>query len=265
MAQKKTARKKNRKIRQKPVKTGMVSAVVALCLSLALVVSVLVVTSKPERQPQQVFDFGKAEAQGIDVSEHNGEIDWEALSGKIDFAFIRAGYRAYGNGVIRKDVNAEKNMDACEKAGIPYGVYFYSQAITEAEAQAEAKFTLTLIKDRNPQLPVFIDFEYAADSGGSLTGRLYEKGLSRAKATDIVNAFCQEVEKADYLSGVYASSSMLAHKLNQSKFGENTLVWVADYNSSVTYSVDYTIWQYSKTGELEEIQSKYVDLNIWYN
>ena len=79
-------------------------------------------------------------AKGIDVSDNNGKIDWEMVKETQDFAFIRVGYRGYGNGEIVEDKYARENLKNAEKAGIPVGVYFYTQALDEKEAEKEADF-----------------------------------------------------------------------------------------------------------------------------
>lgn len=239
-------------------------AAVAVILAAAVIISCAVI-SNVRRTPQSVYDFGRDIAQGIDVSEHNGEIDWQIVSENFDFAFIRVGYRGYGSGDICEDKYAKQNLKAAQKADIPFGVYFYSQAVNEKEAQEEADFVLGIIKHYDLDLPVIIDFEYPTDSEGANTGRLADSGLTAEDNTDIVNAFCERVEKKGYISGLYASSYVLKYDLELNRIGSNTVIWAADYNGSVTYDVDYDIWQYSKTGQADGIGSKYVDLNYWYS
>lgn len=262
-----TAKKNKRKKANTPKKprASVMTAAVSLVLIIAVVISVIVIAnSNNGSKGASQYDFGKKVADGVDVSEHNGNVDWDKLAKSQDFAFIRVGYRGYGNGEIVEDKRARENLKAANKAGIPVGVYFYTQAITEAEAVEEAKFVLNLVKHYDISLPVVIDFEYPDDENATRVGRLCESGLSRSEKTKIIKAFCDYVEKKEYASGVYASSSVFNFDIDTKKLGENTLIWVADYNKKVTYNVKYTVWQYSKTGKLDGNSSEYIDLNYWY-
>lgn len=241
----------------------LIIAVTAVLIA-AVIISAVVITNSYRRPHQTAYDFKKPVAQGIDVSEHNGEIDWESISDDFDFAFIRVGYRGYGNGNILEDKYAKDNLKAAEKAGIPFGVYFYSQAVNAKEAKEEADFVLKIIKHYDLSLPVVIDFEYPTDSEGKSIGRLTEAQLGKKENTEIVNSFCDRVEKKGYISGLYASSSVLKYNFNLKDI-DDTVIWAADYNSKVTFDVDYTIWQYSKTGQADGVSSRYVDLDYWYN
>lgn len=251
---------KNNKLKADRLILGIIFALVT-----AVIISSIAISNADKKEPQSVYDFGKSVAQGIDVSEHNGNIDWESIANDFDFAFIRIGYRSYGNGEIRKDKNAETNLESAQKAGIPFGVYFYTQAVSEKEAKAEADFVVDTIKHYDLSLPVVIDFEYPTDKNGDLSGRLVEKHLNVKDNTKIINAFCGRVEEKGYISGLYASSFVLKNNIDLKSVNDNTVIWAADYNSRVTYDIDYTIWQYSKTGEADGNGSKYIDLNYWYS
>ena len=211
-----------------------------------------------------LFETDEKYVCGIDVSSHNGEIDWQAVSENVDFAVIRAGYRGYGNGKLVADTALEDNLENSLKAGMKIGVYFYSQAITKNEAREEADFVLKLIKGYNIELPVFIDFEYAHGENGELTGRLFESGITKTQASEIINAFCSRINEAGKYAGVYSSSSMLNFDIASSKLNDNTYIWVADYNKAVTYLGSYDIWQYNKHGSCPGVNSKYVDVNYWF-
>ena len=202
-------------------------------------------------------------AYGIDVSHHNGKIDWSEVKSEVDFAFIRVGYRGYDDGGIHSDKKAKANLKGANENGVPIGVYFYSQAISEAEAEEEAKFLISKIKDYDISLPVAIDFEYAAKNGENI-GRLYEANLSKKEITSLVNAFCKKIKDAGYTPAVYASSYIFRFHLNAKKLDEQTMIWVADYNENVTYHGDYDFWQFSEKGKCKGVSSKYVDTNYWY-
>lgn len=256
-------RKKRKRNKTKFLKPNVLILAVVSVFIAAMVLSLVVITHSHRRPPQTAYDFGKPVAHGIDVSEHNGKIDWERVSRNFDFAFIRVGYRGYGNGEIHEDKYAKDNLKAAEKAGIPFGVYFYSQAVSDKEAEEEADFVLNIVKHYNLLLPVVIDFEYPTDGEGNAIGRLSESRLGIKENTGIVNSFCDRVENKGYISGLYASSSVLKNNFNINDI-DDTVIWAADYNDSVTFDVDYTIWQYSKTGQADGVSSRYVDLNYWY-
>lgn len=237
-------------------------AIIAVILVLAIVgTSILIMVNRPEKV---YYDFGKDTARGYDLSEHNGDIDWQALKSEVDFVFIRVGYRGYGTGKICEDENAKANMKGAQKADIPFGVYFYSQATSEKEAEEEANFVLKAIALYKVSLPVIIDYEYPIDENGENTGRLWEASLTGEECTSTIKAFCDKVEKFGYMSGIYASSYLYNNDINTKKLGD-AVIWVADYNENVSTSSPYHIWQYSRTGMSDNIESKYVDLNYWYS
>lgn len=260
-----TKKKKNTK-RKKGSKADIkIPSVVVIAVIVTAIIVSAVTISFNRREPQQFYDFGKDVAQGIDVSEHNGEIDWDKINETQDFAFIRVGYRGYGDGELHEDKRARENLKNAQKSKIAYGVYFYTQAVNEKEAQKEADFVYNIIKKYDVALPVMIDFEYPSDKDGNAVGRLVEAELDASANTDIINAFTSRLQERGYICGVYASSSVFAHRINMKKLNDNTVIWAADYNKDVTYNIDYTIWQYSETGQCDGIGSKYVDLNYWYN
>lgn len=197
----------------------------------------------------------------IDVSKYQANIDFTKVKASgIKGVIIRAGYRGYGKaGTIQTDPYFFENVEKCTKAGLPYGVYFFSQAISIAEAEEEAKYTLDLINKTgvNPQFPIYIDSEY---SNVLHNGRA--DGLSVSKRTEIVKAFCEYVEGYDYYAAIYASTNWLNTKLNMSKLSSYD-VWVAHYSSKCTYKGAYGMWQYSSNGKVNGINGR-VDVNKCY-
>ncbi|MGN0457833.1 MAG: glycoside hydrolase family 25 protein [Eubacterium sp.] len=236
-------------------------------IAVFLVIVTAIAVSSVGRASHRDNPFENIDAEylcGIDVSHHNGKIDWKKISKSTDFAIIRVGARGYEKGNIIEDTRAKENLKGANKAGIPVGVYFYTQAVTPKEAEQEAKFALKMIKKYDVSLPVFIDFEYAYNKKGELDGRLLEANLTKQENTEIINAFCSVIERAGYQTGVYASSYIYKSHLAMEDLNENCFIWVADYNDSVTYDGPYDIWQYSDKGKMEGIGSKNVDLNYWY-
>lgn len=198
---------------------------------------------------------------GIDVSYWNGTINWQKVKNDgIKYAFIRVGYRGYGkSGAIDDDSTFKRNITEAKKYGIKVGVYFFSQAITTAEAREEANYTLNKIKGYGIDMPVVIDYEYA---GGS-DGRLTNANLSKTAATNIVMEFCKTVKNAGYTPMVYANYSMLNNDLNKSTIDSTYKVWLAHYTNSTSYSGKYEFWQHTSSGSVDGISGR-VDINVWY-
>lgn len=200
----------------------------------------------------------------IDVSKYQGDVDWKKVKQSgIDYAMIRIGYRGYGEkGTINIDEKYENNIKNAISAGIKVGVYFFSQAITEAEAAAEANQVLKWIGENEISLPVTIDFEYASSENGSI-GRLYNANLTKEAATNVCRAFCETIKVAGYSPMVYANKHMLENSLDASALAEKYEIWIANYNYVNSYEGGYTFWQYTQNGNVDGIAGN-VDKNFWY-
>lgn len=193
--------------------------------------------------------------RGIDVSKYQGNIDWGAVAASgINFAIIRVGYRGSSSGALIQDPNFKKNISGATKAGIKVGLYFFTQAVNEAEAVEEASMAMSLASGYKVTYPIFIDTERASDGRAN--------GLSKSARTAVVKAFCQTIRNGGYKAGVYASKSWYANQLNASALN-GYCIWVAQYNSSCTYSGKYDMWQYSSKGSVSGIKGN-VDMNISY-
>ena len=188
-----------------------------------------------------------ATLQGIDVSHHQGEIDWEAVQADgIDFAIIRCGY---GMDMTEQDDRYfEYNASECERLGIPYGVYIYSYADTTERAASEADHVLRLIQGRTLSYPVYFDME---DDSVTYVGN--------DMLADIATTFCDKINAAGYPVGVYANANWWNTYLTDPVF-DNWYRWVAHYNAECGYQGSYAMWQYSCTGSVDGI-SENVDMN----
>lgn len=255
-------RKKKTKVNKKDKNIKRLLAIIFAVLCLAIGVAVFQTMHKNQVKNHTV-DFGKDRAVGVDLSYHNGNVDFSKLKDNVDFAIIRIGYTGYTEGESNMDKKAKSYIKSAKKAGIPIGVYYYSQATTVEEAEKEAKFVLGFLDNYYIDLPVFYDVEYA-EKNGSLTGRLYNAKLSKNDQTDIINAFCNKLEKADYMTGVYSSTYMFESRINIKKLNKNAYIWLADYNDKVTYNGHYDIWQYTNKGKIDGVKNK-VDKNYWYS
>lgn len=189
--------------------------------------------------------------KGIDVSKHNGTIDWQKAkaSGSVDFAVIRAGY---GRLISQKDVQFERNYAECKKYGIPCGTYWYSYAHSVSEIQTEARVFLEVIKGKQFEYPVYLDFEEKS-----------QFALGKAKCTEMAKAFLEILENAGYYAGIYSSKSHLENYFTEDIL-RNYTVWVAHYGVSKTsYKYPFDIWQYSSDGSVPGINHR-CDMNYCY-
>lgn len=193
---------------------------------------------------------------GIDVSSHQGVIDWNAVKEDgIDFAFIRVGYRGYGTeGNLRLDDNYEMNLTHAAEAGIKVGVYFYSQAITEDEAKEEAELLLSAIEDYDLDLPVVYDWEINTASGSRT------KNIPADTVNACTKAFCKRIKKAGYDTIVYFNTDWGYRIFDLSLF-TGSQFWLAQYRAQPNfyYNIDY--WQYSAKGKVDGISTD-VDLDV---
>ena len=194
--------------------------------------------------------------KGIDVSKHQGAIDWNLVAQDgVEFAFIRVGFRGYGSeGKMVEDEYFVKNIEGALAAGIKVGVYFYSQAITEAEAQEEAEFVIERIRPYEIACPVVFDVERVSGAQGRMND------ISVEERTALAVLFCQTIEQAGYKPMIYHNTEMGALMLDLTQL-ESYDKWYASYSDQIFYPYAYKIWQYSDKGSVQGINTD-VDLNI---
>ena len=190
--------------------------------------------------------------EGIDVSKHQGTIDWQKVkeTGKVQFAILRAGYGRYYPSQV--DQTFEYNYQQAKKLNIPVGAYWYSYATNVDEVKQEMACFLKTVQGKSFEFPLYFDQEY-------------EPGivaLSNEVRTDIVKAALEELKKAGYTAGLYCSADWINNKLNYSSL-TNCELWIAQYSSSCTSKLPYGMWQYSSSGSISGITGN-VDLNHCY-
>lgn len=204
---------------------------------------------------QYVKDGQVISHKGIDVSKHQGEIDWQQVAEDgVEFAFIRVGLRGYGTGKLVEDEYFEQNVQGALSAGIKVGVYIYSQAINEEELLEEANLVLEKIAPYKIECPVVFDVEKVSGSNGRMNA------LSLEERTNLTLLFCQTIENAGYKPMIYHNMEMGALMLDLETL-EDYDKWFAYYNPDFYYPYEYKIWQYSHKGSVKGIQGE-VDLNI---
>jgi lysozyme len=194
---------------------------------------------------------------GIDVSAHQGTVDWAAVKADgVQFAMIRAGYRGYESGQIHEDDCFRANMDGASQAGLPVGVYYFSQAVTAEEAQEDAQWVLNEIQSWPVAYPVVFDMEAVSDHDRIADLTIEEK-------TQIAAAFCAVIREAGYVPMIYGSASWLHNDIHMEQAGDGVQFWVASYQQAdPQFRYEFTMWQYSSEGSVKGIDGN-VDFNLW--
>ena len=186
--------------------------------------------------------------KGIDVSVHNGTIDWKAVARQVDFAIIRAGY-----GKNNIDAKAVKNIQGCEENNIPYGLYWFSYALTEDMARSEADYVCSFADKYSPTYPICYDWEYDSDNHASKNGITFNNNDRERFA----RAFLTRVEERGYYAMIYSNPDYLNKGF--SKLVDRFDLWLALWQDSKP-SRNFGIWQSSSKGTIAGITGN-VDLN----
>ena len=178
--------------------------------------------------------------RGIDVSAHNGIIDWrKAKASGVEFAILRAGY---GRELSQKDTRFEDNYSGAKAAGVPVGAYGYSYAMDEDEARLEADVFMKVIKDKQFEYPVYFDIEESK-----------QLALGKERVSAIITAFLDRVEQNKYWVGLYMSASPLTD-CTTNEVKNRFAVWVANVGvAKPSYNGTYGMWQYSWKGNIDGI------------
>lgn len=194
-------------------------------------------------------------SMGIDVSKWNGNIDWNAVKNSgVSYAIIRCGYRGSSTGALIEDPKFRSNIKGAKAAGLKVGVYFFSQAVSEAEAVEEASMALSWASGYGLDYPIFLDVEPSGGRGD---------GISKETRTAICKAFCSTVQDSGCSAGIYANKTWLNEKINTGSL-TGYKIWLAQYASAPTYTATrYDMWQYSSKGKVSGISGS-VDMNISY-
>lgn len=202
------------------------------------------------------YEDGQLASQtGVDVSEHQGWIDWSAVAGDgIEFAYVRLGNRGFTEGVVSIDDYFDYNLGAATDAGLDVGVYFFSQAVTADEAREEAQFVIDQLDGHSLALPIAYDHELVSAEGARANA------VDRATMTACAQAFCDAVEAAGYEAIIYGNLHDLS-RYHLSQLVEYPL-WLAEYDvAAPTAPLPLAMWQYTSSGTVAGIDGA-VDLNL---
>lgn len=200
--------------------------------------------------------------KGIDVSKHNGNVNFERVKQNgIDFVILRIGYRGYLDSSLNIDPTFIQNYTKAKKRGLYVGGYFFSQAKNKNEGIAERDYCLKIIKDNNIYFdyPIYIDTEWANNKHG---GRA--DNISNSDRTEALKGFCSTMEKNGFYTGIYRSENWLRTKV---LYNSLTMYdkWIAKWSNfapSKKYGT-YNMWQYSNNYKIDgtrfDISNAYID------
>ncbi len=192
--------------------------------------------------------------QGIDVSAHNGEIDWTAVAQSgVDFAILQVGYRGYESGRLAADARFYANADGATANGIAIGAYFFSQCLSVAEAEEEARYVVELLSGMQLDWPVFFDWE-------PVEGDARTSSMDTQLLTDCALAFCRIITEAGFRAGIYFNQEYGYLHYNLLAL-EGYDFWLAEYADVPTFYYNFSHWQYSCTSSVDGIATA-VDRNL---
>lgn len=195
---------------------------------------------------------------GIDVSQWQGEIDWQRVKAAgVEFAMIRVGYQAGYGGEYVLDPYFEENMLGATEAGLPVGGYFYSYADSVEEAKAQAEWVVQRLSGFGVKLGVAFDWED--------WGNFNKAKMSFYKINKVAEAFLDAVAEAGAKAATPYSGMLYSSKVYLERVWrlDNYPVWLAQYYDKVTYEGDYMIWQMSDSGRVDGIEGD-VDIDVMY-
>lgn len=203
----------------------------------------------------------KDAVMGVDVSEFQGEVDWYAVKAAgAEFAIIRVGYRGMTQGLLTEDSRFAENFRNSGSAGLKRGVYFFSQAVTEQEAVAEAEFVLEKLEGAKLEYPIVFDWEPPAPSEDLPEDSLRAHGCTGEDVTKCAAAFCERVKEGGYIPCVYFNKYQAYNFYDLEKLKEYDF-WYAEYNPLPSTVYNFRTWQYTDAGNIPGIETT-VDLDI---
>ena len=193
---------------------------------------------------------------GINVTDKKGDIDWEQVAASgVDFAMIRVGFREQIKGRIQPDPKFRQNMEGAKAAGLPVGVYFFSQAVSDAEAGAEAQFVLEQIRDYSIAYPIAIYWKYAVNEDGTQDPNSRSVRCNGEQVTGFTETFCKKIKAAGFTPCYLASKSMAYDSLHLSRLS-NFEFWYAEYKPQPSFYYNFQMWQYTEEAQVPGVPEK---------
>lgn len=193
---------------------------------------------------------------GIDVSEWQGEVDWQQVrDAGVEFVMIRIGWRGSDQGLLTEDTMAQTYYEGAKAAGLRVGGYFFSQAVSPEEAKEEAQFALETVKGWQLDLPIAYDWEYVSDDSRAAD-------VDNATLNQCVAAFCEEIEQAGYDPMLYFNTHHAVHRLDLEQLRDYGF-WFALYDGMLDTDFRVDMWQYTAEGSVPGIEGN-VDINLHF-
>lgn len=194
---------------------------------------------------------------GCDLSYHNQYVNFDELAASgCEFVMLRCGFRGYSEGGLMKDEKFDQYASEAQRVGLKIGVYFFTQAVDEEEAIAEADYTISLIENYDISYPVAFDTEYIDDEDA----RTNVTEISDEERSKICAAFCDRISEAGYYPMIYASENWFRRSLNVESLKKYDF-WAPQYLEENDFLYDFTMWQYTDSGSIPGVKGV-VDLDI---
>lgn len=195
----------------------------------------------------------------VDVSEANGVIDWPAVAKHVDAAIIRVGYRGYGAaGTLQTDKQFRRNIAEALAAGLPVGVYWCTQALSDDEAREEAAYVHGLIRDYKLAYPVYLDSEWMEPNA---RGRADQ--ISKARRTQYALTWLQAMQTYGHTPGLYTGESWFTDLIDGPAIAKaGVAIWLAKY-SGTSPRHPHAGWQYTDSATVPGISTR-ADLSHFY-
>ena len=204
-------------------------------------------TLEAEPAPVLLVRSSTALAHGIDVSKHQGTINWEAVAAdpSVQFAVLRAGYGRYES---QKDPTFERNYAECKRLGIPVGAYWYSYAVNSADAATEGRLFAKVLAGKQFEYPLYFDQE--------------DGSIPPMQRTACALAFFDAMG-AEWYKGYYSYTSWMPSVDLAAIRQHCDTVWLADYRANPDQTIQRDMHQYTSSGTVAGIGGR-VDCNLAY-
>lgn len=234
------------------IHSGKWKTLAMFLVMIILLTSFLPVTANAATKTQEAADSIKGGIRGIDVSKHNGTIDWKKVAkDDVKFAMVRAtcGYMEKGKYKFAIDPTFVENVKQASKNGLYVGAYHHGCFTNQKTMQKEAEEFIKMLKQVKLTYPVAVDIE------------INPKGYSKSQLSALTKEFCDIVSKAGYTVLIYSYQNFFKDNLDVKKLGKYNL-WVANYIEQPK-DINPVMWQHTSEAKVSGI-SGYTDINIAY-